>query len=141
MKNIIIIFLLAFASLLSAQKSAPIEVYENGERLFSFSEDSVILNGAIPLRMDHINYYSHQYDDMTGVHYFVSAYQLPQGEGCARFDVQFRLWITEDLKYYYSYTDACVGFALWRGEDSLAEFFEPENIIELQRSTNQRRQH
>lgn len=133
---IILSLLLGVTMSLSAQNSRPIEVHENGELLFSFSEDSIILNGAIPLRMDHINYYSHQMDDATGVHYFVAAYQLPLGEGCSRFDIQFSLWITEDLEYYYTYTDFCVGFALWKGQDSLAEFFQPQNIIQLQRDIN-----
>jgi hypothetical protein len=123
------IMLLAIANIVNAQKNDPIKVYSNGELLFSFSEDSVILNGAIPLRMDHINYYTHQWDSESNIHYFCSAYQLPLGEGCARFDVQFRLYITEDERFFYSYTDACEGFNIWKGDESLPSLFEPENII------------
>jgi len=127
MKKILILIavLLLLTVWVSAQKSAPIQVYNAGELVFSMSEDTVHIGGVFPITMNCVNYYIHQYDDLTGVHYFGVAYQ--QQDGCSRFDQEFSLWITEDLKYYYSYIDSCEGFLLWKGNSQLAENFRAEN--------------
>ena len=117
---------MGITSILYGQSHQPIEVFNAGELIFSASEDSVTINGIFPITLQGINYYTHQYDTATGVHYFGFAVEVK--ESCARFDQEFSLWITEDLyPYYYCYTDACEGLILYKGDAQLAENFRSEN--------------
>lgn len=126
MKKVLFTILLAFISLtLIAQSSSYIQITEHEEEVFYFSEDSITLNLLFPITMTGMNYYNHSYDELSGIHLFVSAVQHP--DGCGRFDEEFNLWITEDLEYYFSYTDHCNQFDFWRGDIKLTQDFRLEN--------------
>mgnify|MGYP001557761164 CR=1 FL=1 len=117
---------MGITSILYGQSHQPIEVFNAGELVFSASEDSVVISGVFPITMTCNNYYTHQYDNLTNIHYFGFAMYTP--DGCDRFDQEFSLWCTEDLEhYFYNYTDTCEGIILYKGDSKLAEFFRSEN--------------
>ena len=103
------------------QSSLPITLTTEGYNILIINKDSITIDGVYPVSFNLINYRIHQYDEVTGIHYWGFGYTSGEN-GCARMDQELGLWISEKA-WYFVYTDYCVGIIIFKGPSDMSSYF------------------